>query len=423
MYLFFIRHFNDVDHLTPVVWKMKADNYPVAVYCMNPRYDYLNDYRLNFLRDLGITVDYPNSQSNRHRGGLHRILNNLVQKWYGCQRRFDAEKCDKPFHKKILVHFAGKAGSLAYKLTRFGFYNSRWAYSFLGKAGAQAICFDHIMPSLYVVGSLLKAAKKMSIPSFALPHGVLLYTNEVTKPKATDERRLAKFNEFDYIIVPNRLRKDLLVRSGVSSEKISVLGSARYSHEWLEQNKRIIPRSIGLDKQDQSTLKVVFMPSKPQAQVDLKRLKATCDILAAMTQIDIRVKPHTRAGGEKHLFEGNSLSDASHILTAELCEWADVALVVGSSVITEALMRKKPALYLKYLHANTTLFEELGACWTINDENELKSALKSLQKNKADIPYQEAGVANFIKEVVYGGRADKDVLGNYENYIVSHSKQ
>jgi hypothetical protein len=80
-------------------------------------------------------------------------------------------------------------------------------------------------------------------------------------------------------------------------------------------------------------------------------------------------------------------------------------------------------LYLKYLHANTTLFEELGACWTINDENELKNALFSLQKNKADIPYEEAGVLNYIKEVVYGGRAEKDVLGNYENFIVTHARK
>ena len=38
-------------------------------------------------------------------------------------------------------------------------------------------------------------------------------------------------------------------------------------------------------------------------------------------------------------------------------------------------MRGKPALYLKYLHDNTTLFEELGACWTIMMKHELKHAL------------------------------------------------
>jgi len=139
--------------------------------------------------------------------------------------------------------------------------------------------------------------------------------------------------------------------------------------------------------------------------------------------MDVMIKPHTRTGGEKHLFEGNHLPDASSVLTAELCEWADVALVVGSSVITEALMRKKPALYLKYLHANTTLFEELGACWTIHNEIELKEALTSLQKNRADVPYKEAGVEDYLKQVVYGDSVEKDVLENYENFIVAHARK
>jgi hypothetical protein len=163
------------------------------------------------------------------------------------------------------------------------------------------------------------------------------------------------------------------------------------------------------------------MPSKPQYHDDLSRLSATCNLLAGMRNMNVMIKPHTRTGGEKHLFEGNNLKDASSVLTAELCEWADVALVVGSSVITEVLMRKKPALYLKYLHANTTLFEELGACWTIRDENELKNALLSLQKNKSDVPYEETRVSDYVKHVVYGGRTEKDVLGNYENFIVSHA--
>jgi hypothetical protein len=58
MYLFFVRAFNDIDHMTPVVWKMSRDNYPVAVYCINPDYDIDNDYRLNFLKELGVKVDF-----------------------------------------------------------------------------------------------------------------------------------------------------------------------------------------------------------------------------------------------------------------------------------------------------------------------------------------------------------------------------
>jgi hypothetical protein len=421
MYLFFIRHFNDIDHLTPVIWKMKQANHPVAVYCMNPRFDYGGDYRLRFLKDIGVTVDDLYHRSDRHLGWLHKSLESAMRRSFAFQSAFGSNDLNALFINRPLAYLAGQVGTGLYKLLRLGYYHRRWARSILEKHSARAICFDHIMPGLYVVRNLLIAAKEMSIPSFSLPHGVHLYTDEATKPKSTDARRAAKFNEFDHIIVPNRLRSDVLVRSGVSAEKIVVLGSARYCNEWLMQNQEIMPRRIPAATDRQSRLKVVFMPSKPQYHDDLSRLSATCNLLAGMRNMNVMIKPHTRTGGEKHLFEGNNLKDASSVLTAELCEWADVALVVGSSVITEVLMRKKPALYLKYLHANTTLFEELGACWTIRDENELKNALLSLQKNKSDVPYEETRVSDYVKHVVYGGRTEKDVLGNYENFIVSHA--
>ncbi|MGD8990760.1 MAG: hypothetical protein PVI00_04815 [Desulfobacterales bacterium] len=421
MYLFFVRHFNDIDHLTPIAWKMHRAGQPVAVYCMNPRYDHQSDYRLHFLKNLGITVDYLHNRFDRHRGLLHELLSRLVEKSCEAQRLSETMRTDVPFYKKRLSYLIGKFGILSYKLIRFGYYDIRWAHSILERSGARAICFDHIMPGLYVVRNLLQAAKEKSIPSFSLPHGVHLYTDEAAKAKSTDARRASKFNEFDHIIVPNRLRKDLLVRSGVSAKKIVVLGSARYSSEWLAQNKKIMPRRIPASANPPSRLKVVFMPSKPQYHADLSRLSTTCNLLAGMKNMDVMIKPHTRTGGEKHLFKDNNLPDASSVLTAELCEWADIALVVGSSVITEVLMQKKPALYLKYLHANTTLFEELGACWTIHDESELEHALRSLQKNKAAVPYGETRVVEYVKQVVYGGRAEKDVLGNYENFITAHA--
>jgi hypothetical protein len=75
------------------------------------------------------------------------------------------------------------------------------------------------MPKHYVVDVFLKAAGQMPLPVLSLPHGVQLYTNEMTKPKSTETRRFAKFNRFDYIVAPNQLRKDSLVRAGVAGKK------------------------------------------------------------------------------------------------------------------------------------------------------------------------------------------------------------
>jgi UDP-N-acetylglucosamine 2-epimerase len=305
-----------------------------------------------------------------------------------------------------------------YKIAREIYYDQRWARSVLKRTNAQAVCFDYIMPRLYVVDAFLKAAREMSIPVLALPHGVQLYTNEISKPKSTETRRFAKFNRFDYIIAPNKLRKDILVKAGVAGDKISVLGSARYCRAWIEQNNEIVPKAAAKSSGSPEKLKVVLMPSKPQCRLDLERMFASCRLIAELTEIEAVIKPHTRTR-KMDQFGNYPLPDVSHVLTADLCGWADVLLVVGSSVMTEALMRGKPVLYLKYLHDNTTLFEELGACWIIHNEFELKNALVSLQAKKADLPYSEKSVAAFLSEVVYGGNSNRDVLDAYEQFIVN----
>jgi hypothetical protein len=217
--------------------------------------------------------------------------------------------------------------------------------------------------------------------------------------------------------VPNNLRKDFLLKAGVAGKKISVLGSARYCRAWLEQNHKIIPKTAAELGGDSKKLKVVLMPSKPQCRLDMERLLASCRLIAELNGIEAVIKPHTRTRNMEQ-FESYPLSDVSHVLTTHLCGWADVLLVVGSSVMTEGLMRGKPVLYLKYLHDNTTLFEELGACWIIHNELELKNALLSLQTQKTQVPYGEKDVSAFLAEVVYGGDSNRDVLDAYEKFIV-----
>ena len=419
MYLFFVRHFNDIDHIAPVVWRMKQDRYPVAVYCMNPRYEIAADYRLQFLKNIGVPVDYLHHAFDQKRGWLYGMLQAFMIRSFSWQKALDAsDKKQAALGGDLPAKAAGLLGVLFYKLTRLIYYNTGWARSVLQSTGAAVICFDHIRPGLYVVKPLLRAAADAHIPTVSLPHGVMLYTNAAPKPKASDKRRLAKFNRFDYILVPNQLRKDLLVRSGVDEKKVAVLGSPRYCAQWLEQNKRILPPNSAAENHDCSKLKVVLMASKPQCQVDMLRLRSTLELLAQLPGVEVRIKPHTRSSGEKNLVDDPRLYDASRDLTARLCEWADVMLVVGSSVITEALMKGRPALYLKYLHANTTLFEDLGACWTIHDEKELKDALLSLQGAGAGVPYSEDNVAAYLIEVVYGRQKDRDVLNDYEQFIV-----
>ena len=422
MYLFFVRHFNDIDHIAPVVWKIAKANHPAAVFCMNLRYNIYSDYRLQFLKNMGVTVNYLYDEFGQYQSGLYRSLYFLMNQCFTFQRtRIERDDEQQSMLRRLLIGLIGSAGTLLYKIMRLGYFGVDWARKIIEQSGAKTICFDHIMPGHYVVGAFLQAAKELSIPTLTLPHGVQLYTNEATKPKAASTRRMMKFNSFDYVIAPNELRKNMLTRSGVSADKIFILGSARYCDEWMEQNKKILPKRFGNSKNKINKLKLAFLPSKPQCNVDRKRMEKTLELLADMDDVEVMIKPHTRTSDNIDLSIGKNLLNASDVLTANLCEWADAVLVVGSSVITEALMQKKPALYLKYLHSNTTLFEELHACWTIRNESELNRAILYLRENKISTPYSQENVKNYLMKVVYGGTEGKDVLARYKNFIVDYA--
>jgi len=419
MYLFFVRAFNDIDHFTPIVWKMNKDKYPVAVYCMNPAYDMQNDYRLSFLREQGVTVELVYNDFDQGLGLLHRVLRFLFLQSFSIRRQLDVRLQLLPsIAANIFKYLSEEIGFKLYKFTKKKYYDINWARNILEQSGAHILCFDWIGPRQYVVQELRGAAKEMSIPAISLPHGVFLYTNDFIKIGGRDNR-FRKYDNFDYVIVQNRLRKEFIAKSGVDREKILVLGSARYCNEWMEQNREILPRKMKSYYDDAGKLKVVFMTTRPSYRVNVEKMTRTFEALYGFDGIETVVKPHTRTGKEAHLYENLPLSNVSDLSSVELCEWADVVLVIASSILIEPLLQGKPVLYLKYLHENTTEYEEFGACWIIHDDTELQDALMSLRDGKRDVPYADQNVKKWLAEIIYGGKSERDVLKDYEDFIVN----
>ena len=418
MYLFFIRAFNDIDHITPIVWKMINDGYPVSVYCLNPEYDIQDDYRLSFLRANGVKVDYLYNASGHRPEGLHRLVCSVMFRSYRIHKQLTRGHRGDQSSTAILGKFAREIGKLSYAFLKALFYRKAWALDFFKRTDARVLCFDHIRPRQYVVGIMLHVAKEKGIPTIAFPHGVFIYLNDLIKEGATDERGYDKYNQFDYTIIQNRQRRQYLMNSGVHGNKIYALGSARYCDEWMTQNRQILPRMLKTDQPD-NKLKVVFMTTRFAFRIDVKRMLETFDILSRLDDIEVLVKPHTRTGKEAGFYDDIPLKNVADISSVELCEWADVMLVIASSILIEALVQEKPVLYLKYLHGNTTLYEKLGACWQINNEAELKKALLSLRQNKETVPYSSENVQNFLSEIIYGGQKRRTVLEDYQQFVLN----
>ena len=424
MYLFFIRAFNDIDHITPIAWKMHQDGYAVSVYCIDPEYDIHSDYRLAYLRTNGIPVGYLYDAFKDQWGYVQRLIHTVMIGSYRLQKRITRNQHSGPVViRNTLGKCAREMGKLSYLILKSFFYQNAWAQRFLKHTRAKVLCFDHVRPRQYVVGTLLEAAQATSIPVIALPHGVFIYRNDLYKQGATKERGYAKYNAFDYIIIQNPQRKQYLVDSGVQENKIFTLGSTRYCDEWMAQNRQILPRMLKNGHQRSARLKVVFMTTRFAFRIDVQRMLKTFQLLAQLDDIEVVVKPHTRTGKEAGFYENLPLQNVADISSVELCEWADITLVIASSILIEALVQDKPVLYLKYLHGNKTLYEEMGACWQINDETELEKALRTLQADKKKVPYSDENVQKFLSEIIYGGQKKRAVLEDYQQFILNCEHQ
>jgi hypothetical protein len=406
-----------------VVWEMAMDKYPVAVYCLNPQYDINGDYRLNFLRSLGIEVDYVYRDVHHNIGMMHRFLSFLFLLCFAIKRNSENnfESVFAPLKKRMGKLFQS-VGNRIYSFTKGKYYNVEWAFNFIKRKGAKALCFDWVKPRHSVVGVFIAAADRMSIPTLALPHGVFVYTNETISIESRPLGVYDKFNRYDGIIVQNELFREFMASSGLSREKIFVLGSTRYCDKWMNQNKKILPRTLDSNANDTHKLKIVFMTTKLRYRINVEKFLSTLDFLAKFDAIEVKVKPHTRTSQESYIYNNLPIHMATDISSAELCEWADVVLVIGSSIILESLIQNKPVLYLKYLHENTTNYEKYGACWIIKSEAELKNALNALAADINNVPYSAVNVKRFISEIIYNNQMERDILKDYADFIVSFQK-
>ena len=200
-----------------------------------------------------------------------------------------------------------------------------------------------------------------------------------------------------------------------------LVGDYLFQNEWMAQNNKILPRKINSPETGSTNLKVVFMTTRPHYRIDVERMTKTFTLLSQLKDIEVTVKPHTRTGKEAALYDNLPLENVSDVSSIELCEWADVLVVIGSSIIIEALTRDKPALYLKYLHENTTEYEELNACWIIHNEEELMQALHTLKSQKKFKPYTDEDVDRFLTEIICGGEKNRDVLTVYQQFIIQRA--
>jgi hypothetical protein len=408
--LFFLRHYNDIDHITPVISKwIEAGHIGDIVLIGNPKF--LNDYRIKFLNRLdGARVAHirdllPLLEFLRWRlqmlllsTGLRRLfiapLVNALARIYDAKRR-------EPIWCNTTRHLLER--------------------SFKG-IDEGVVVFDWITKdspvSVEWVETVVSTAHTMGLGTVSLPHGDSPHANQLIRHHEWNLKPDALFSAariFDKLVVPNELCARRF-RPFLGDQSIAVLGSPRYCDEWL--GKLAILSPALLPTRSGNRLKVVMFLRKSNFTTFWEEVGEVVGLIAAFPGVELVIKPHTRGGWRQPLTRNSSLRNLPNVSVASddthsihLMNWADVIIDLATSVVFEAVKMKKPVLAADYLHAGRSALAHFMPETELRCRDDVYRRIDEFLSNGCDSFYVEEHRQRFISEMLHAG--EEDVLPRY----------
>ncbi|MCE7917089.1 MAG: hypothetical protein DYH16_06030, partial [Nitrosomonas sp. PRO5] len=323
--LFFLRHYNDIDHITPVISKWSESGHESLVVLLG-RPKFLKDYRIKFLSTLDRVRVAP----------IRRLLSPLkFMQW-----RLQTLLLNRSVKRLFLI------GKLIEKLARKYDAQKRTAvwqstagrlleHSFSDGNEGGVVVFDWITSDSPVpiewVEIIVTMARTMGLGAVSLPHGdsphasqLIRHHEWVLKPDAL----YSAARIFDKLVVPNELCATRF-RPFLSNEAIAVLGSPRYCDEWLDKLATLSPVPRLKTNQD-TRLRIVMFLRKSEFTTFWEEVGEIIGMIATFPGVELVIKPHTRGGWRQPLTGSASLRQLANVRVAEdsehsisLMNWAD----------------------------------------------------------------------------------------------------
>jgi hypothetical protein len=407
--IFFIHRFNDIDHLTPIIYRIAKDtDYKILILSLSPYYDLYDDYRFKYLKEnYKVTVNYIYK-------ALYPSIFHQIFSYFYC--RDTGKKLSTVL--LILSNNSKWFNKLIFKTI----YGEKWCKKLFNKYRPSVLVFDGTAAAskVYNVLALDSVSKDNSIPRISLPHGAPLFSKH---PKSYDnaKRGLLKNDCNIVVLATNRWMKECIEFGIRLGKNHKVLGVARHCKEWENILQEIVPWDVDLDNKGKGKLKVVYMDMGPNRYEEFKSVvEETLNRINALGFVHLLFKPHTRSNRANLLIPEN-VENVKDLNSHNLIRWADVVIGMSSSIMLGVLMQNTVYVSPTYFRRIKMVYEEHNACWMVDSIDELEKALIKLHDAPSYRPYSQRSVDSFLTEIVYAGEKDKDVLGAYKDLIITSS--
>lgn len=438
-YIFFLRHFNDIDNIVPVIyyWLNESESHKADIIIYGGGYDFKNDDNLNFLNNSFkdrvfiefIGFFFPTKK--RSVRPAKKAVKNMILKISG---RFgiNIEKMITDYREKRAKNksIGLSENSIIHKDSPFFGQTINASTETLKNVlfrdvKPSLIIFDiNRTPSLREMFKIIKTIIPINI--IALPVSPIVNYNVMRASKyvnvySEEFHELHDYEGFDKIAFTDlhyaNFYRNFMHKSGLkdSLSDISIaVGSLRYSDEWLKKRDYfIIPFTDTFKKKG---IKIAFFPSLPKSNVNWNEFLITCELLGLMNECNTVIKWHTRQEFDPKSYKSENVKIEPEVNSSSLIEWADIILFWSSSVAYEGYVRNKTMICLSYIVGNRNVYEDYNAGYIAKCRDDLFLILKEYIETKKIKDYNYDGVKKLISDNM--GINFGQVLKKHLNYFM-----
>lgn len=414
----FVRQYNDIDHIVPVIYDIGERHPDVTVVLVNAGLsgDFLNDYRVKTLGDR-FGIRYCNLSD------FSPLYSRVFRTYLRIQDSFlssgPSPFMEKVFRKIVIQNIYLRLMERC--VAGFDFRNI-----LIDNGREHVFGFDHGISSF--TKKALSFAKKNNIRTFAYMHGVDMTENYLiadnwNRPDMLVDS-LKAFNVFDKVFVNNDFYREKFIRKGVEEERLRVVGVPRFTDHWNRILDEITPRA-DLPEVGEGRLKVVMMLSKGKYNIFEQEVWRMIKLLLQFENLFLVIKPHTREFA--HNFQrdlGIDPGKTQNLLIADddthshqLIRWADLIIFNLSSIVLDALLQDRPSLFLKCTIANRLVFEGLMRDWSIYCRDDLVHWIRRMLEDRGARPYTREEARSCLDLIANDG--DGKLFERYEREILT----
>lgn len=311
MFLFILDLSIELESVAPIIYKInKSLNKKVHICSINFIQNHKNNKIINFLKSEGVSYnDYP---IKNLRYFFWKLLVLVIKIFPNNNLNFF-----RNFFRRLYINH------ILFDKSEFTKY--------LIRNNIKSVTLDTSVPD-NKKKIIFEACKKLDIKLIGYNTGpeILSFKGKLNSKY---------FRYFDFYLEQNKLRK--IIYDKILKKKVKILGSARYSNEWLKIIDKIY--NFRKKKKKRDLIKVgVFLTQDSQ---NLPRSHPLIEKLSKQKNIEIkfRNKPRDYMPYKYCKFSYDELD------TSELIDWSNIIISTQTSAILEAMLKKKIVIFLEHL--------------------------------------------------------------------------